>query len=155
MSEQSEATDRQPCTIQVVIDCSAPHDLADWWAETLGWEVEPQDESFIRSMIEQGFASDDDTVLHNGALVWATATAVRPIEPGPGQARLLFQQVPEAKSVKNRIHLDVRPGPPGTVDLDALRSELMSRGATEVGRGQQGAHEWVTLADPEGNEFCV
>jgi len=146
----------EPFSIQVVIDCAAPHDLADWWAETLGWEVEPQDEAFIRSMIEQGFATDAETTVHNGSLVWGSGTAVVPGEPaGAGQPRLLFQQVPEQKTVKNRIHLDLRPGAADAVDLDELRKRLVERGAIEVGGGQQGPHSWVTYADPEGNEFCV
>jgi len=95
--------------VQVTIDCERPHELADWWAETLRWEVEPQDESFIRSMIEQGLAIDDDTATHRGALVWKTATAIRPSDATDGP-RMLFQWVPEAKSVKNRIHHDLRPG---------------------------------------------
>ena len=143
-------------SLQVVVDCVSPHELADWWAETLGWKVEPQNEEFIRSMIDQGFATEAETVMHNGALVWASATAVRPVaeDAGPGQPRLLFQQVPEAKTVKNRIHLDLRPPAEG-VDLAAYRQSLIDRGATEVGGGQQGPHQWVTLADPDGNEFCV
>ena len=146
-----------PFSVQVVVDCSEPHVLADWWAETLEWEVEPQDEAFIRSMVEQGLASEDDTTTHNGSLVFASGCAIGPggAGGGPGQPRILFQQVPEAKTVKNRMHLDVRPGPPGTVDLDALRERLVEHGAVEVGRGQQGPHTWVTFADPEGNEFCV
>ena len=54
-------SDSQPYTVQVVVDCADPHPLADWWAEALGWQVEPQDEEFIRSMVDQGFATDDDT----------------------------------------------------------------------------------------------
>jgi hypothetical protein len=154
--------------VQVVIDAESPHDLADWWAATLAWEVEPQDESFIRSMIEQGYATEADTVTHNGALVWATATAVRPpadateetagtTETRPASAhsrpRLLFQQVPEPKVSKNRLHLDLRPSP--EADLAAVHADLLARGAREVGEGQQGPHRWVTYADPEGNEFCI
>ena len=146
----------EPFSLQVVIDCASPHDLADWWAETLGWEVEPQDEAFIRSMIDQGFATDEETTLHNSSLVWAAGAAVLPAEStGQGQPRVLFQQVPESKAGKNRVHLDLRPGPPGSVDLDAIRQRLIERGATEVSRGRQGPHEWVTFADPEGNEFCI
>lgn len=141
-------------SVQVVIDASSPHELGDWWAETLGWHVEPQDETFIRSMIEQGFASEADTVVHQGSLVWASATAVvSPDADGAGHPRLLFQHVPEAKTVKNRIHLDLRP-PTGT-DLESFHAALRERGATEVGRGNQGPHHWITFADPEGNEFCI
>lgn len=151
MTDQTE-----PCTIQVVIDSAEPHRLADWWAETLGWEVEPQDEAFIRSMIEQGHATEADTSTHSGSLVWASAAAVRPLDPATsGQARLLFQRVPEPKTVKNRIHLDVRPGGGDADDLDAVRKRLIERGATAIGGGQEGPHVWVTFADPEGNEFCV
>lgn len=107
-------------------------------------------------MIGQGFATDAETTTHNGSLVWASGTALRPADStGSAQPRLLFQHVPEPKKVKNRIHLDIRPGPPETVDLDALRKRLVARGATEIGGGQQGPHAWVIYADPEGNEFCV
>ncbi len=141
-------------SLQVVVDASAPHDLADWWAATLGWQVEPQDEAFIRSMIEQGFATEAETAMHKGSLVWASGTAVVPAESdGAGQPRLLFQRVPEAKTVKNRIHLDIRP--PSDVELAALHTSLSDRGATEIGRGAQGPHTWITYQDPEGNEFCV
>ena len=93
---------------QVVIDSSAPHELADWWAETLGWPVEQQDESFIRRMVESGAAAEADTTRHRGALVWKIGAALN--SPDPGRPRVLFQLVPEAKTVKNRMHLDVRVG---------------------------------------------
>ena len=64
--------------IQIAVDCMDPHGLADWWAETLGWAVEPQDEAFIRSMIEQGFATEAETTRHQGRLVWRTGAAIRP-----------------------------------------------------------------------------
>ncbi len=144
----------QPLSLQVVIDCTSPHELADWWAETLDWEVEPQDEAFIQSMIDQGFAADEGTTMHNGSLVWASATAIRPAQStGSGQPRLLFQQVPEPKTVKNRIHFDLRPD--DATDLAALRQDLIDRGATQIGQGEQGPHQWVILTDPEGNEFCL
>ena len=146
-----------PLQVQVVIDCAEPHVLADWWAETLGWRVEHQDENFIRSMIEQGFATEgDDTTVHKGKLVWKGATAIGPdTATGSGQPRLLFQEVPEAKTVKNRIHLDLRHDRESDFDLAAFRAWLVERGGAEVGGGQQGPHRWVTFADPEGNEFCV
>ena len=142
-------------TFQVVIDCQDPHVLADWWSETLGWLVEPQDESFIRSMIEQGQASDADTREHGGALVWREGAAIYPdSDPGPERPRIYFQHVAEAKTVKNRVHLDIRVGADGE-DVDALRDRLVARGATILHTGRQGPHTWVTMADPEGNEFCV
>ena len=137
---------------QVAVDCADPHALADWWAETLGWRVEPQDEAFIQRMISAGHATESDTKRHNGALVWKDGAAIRHPEGLPGAPRVLFQLVPEAKSVKNRVHLDVRIG---ADDVDSAVAGLVARGATALHRGQQGPHTWVTLADPEGNEFCV
>jgi hypothetical protein len=136
--------------IQVTIDCSAPHELADWWAEALGWQVEPQDESFILRMIQAGAASEADTARHRGALVWRDGSAMT--SPEPGRPRVLFQRVPEAKTGKNRLHFDVRVGPERR---EAEIARLVTLGATELWRGSQGPHEWATLADPEGNEFCV
>jgi hypothetical protein len=135
---------------QVVIDCAAPHELADWWADALGWQVEPQDEAFIRRMIDGGYATEDQTMKHKGALVWKEGAAIN--SPDPGRPRVLFQQVPEGKTVKNRAHLDLRVG---AERREAEVARLVAAGATELHRASQGPHEWATLADPEGNEFCV
>ncbi len=137
---------------QVAVDCRQPHVLADWWAQTLGWQVEQQDEAFIRSMVDQGFATEADTAVHDGRIVWREGAAIGPHEEGtPG--RVYFQLVPEPKTVKNRLHLDLR----GVAqdDLPAYRDRLVERGATVLHHGRQGPHTWVTMADPEGNEFCV
>jgi hypothetical protein len=143
----------EPFVVQVVVDTADPHDLADWWAQTLRWHVESQDEAFIRTMIEQGHATESDTTRHGGALVWRTGAAINPhadrAEQGP---RILFQLVPEDKVVKNRVHLDVRVG---GEDLEAVRASLIERGATVLHEGREGPHAWVTMADPEGNEFCL
>ena len=137
---------------QVTQDSSDPHALADWWAETLGWEVEPSDEEFIRRMIKEGYASEDDTKVHNGSLVWREGAAIRHPE-GLGRApRVLFQLVPESKTVKNRMHLDVRVGPER---IESVVAELTQRGAKVLHTGRQGPYTWTTMADPEGNEFCV
>jgi hypothetical protein len=135
---------------QVTIDSSEPHELADWWAEALGWQVEEQDSAFIRRMVESGAASEDDTTEHRGALVWKVGAAIT--SPDPGRPRVLFQRVPEAKTVKNRVHLDVRVG---ADRQEAEVARLTGLGATELWRASQGPYAWVTLADPEGNEFCV
>lgn len=136
--------------VQVTVDSSAPHDLADWWAQALGWQVEPQDEAFIRRMVDTGAATADDTTTHRGALVWKVGAAIT--SPDPDRPRVLFQRVPEPKSVKNRLHLDVRVGPER---VEAEVARLLGMGARELWRGRQGPFAWVTLADPEGNEFCV
>ena len=152
MDPTGATTGPGPHTVQIAIDCRDPHVLADWWAETLGWEVEPQDEAFIRSMVEQGQASDEDTTTHRGQLVWRTGAALTPPAELPGAPRMYFQGVTEAKAGKNRVHLDVRLS---VGDVEATRAALVERGATVLYEGQQGPHRWVTMADPEGNEFCV
>lgn len=143
-----------PYDFQIAVDASEPHALADWWAQTLGWHVEPSNEEFIRKMIAEGHATEDDTTMHHGALVWREGAAIRhPDSPsGLARPRILFQLVPEAKTVKNRWHLDVQVGDD---DVDAVVATLTERGARFLWTGQQGAHTWVTMADPEGNEFCV
>lgn len=138
-------------TVQVVIDSREPHALADWWAETLGWDVERQDEAFIRLMLEQGHATEADTMLYRDSLVWRAGAAINP-PAGMAAPRILFQEVPEQKSLKNRVHLDLRSVGD---DVEEVRSRLIGRGATVLHDGRQGPHTWVTMADPEGNEFCV
>lgn len=139
---------------QVVVDCRNPHILADWWAETLDWVVEPQDEAFIRSMVDQGFATEAETTTHNGKLVWKDGAAIGPAEDQDKDTRrrFLFQTVPEDKTVKNRVHWDVRLN---GKDKDEVRATLEARGAKYLWTAKQGPHEWHTMADPEGNEFCI
>jgi hypothetical protein len=149
---------------QVVQDSSDPHVQADWWAETLGWEVEAQDEAFIRRMIEQGYATEADTTVHKGKTVWKEGAAIYHPDGLERAPRVLFQLVPEGKPGEpttdrpadgrrhNRQHLDIRIGDD---DRDEVVAKLIARGATKLWEGQQGPHTWVTMADPEGNEFCV
>jgi predicted enzyme related to lactoylglutathione lyase len=105
----------------VVIDCQDPKRLAEWWAEALGWRI------VFEADDEVVAAVDDDTY-----------------------PALVFVPVPEPKSGKNRLHIDLAPD-----DRDAEVARLESLGATRVDVGQQPEHTWVVLADPEGNEFCV
>jgi hypothetical protein len=137
---------------QVTIDSAGPHVLADWWADALGWEVEPSDEAFIRRMIAEGQASEDETTTHRGTLVWKAGAAILHPDGTDRAPRILFQFVPEPKTVKNRVHLDVRIGTDG---VEAVVERLIAKGATFQHRGRQGPYTWVTLADPESNELCV
>ena len=138
-------------TFQVTFDSNAPHPLADWWADALGWEREPTDEAFIRRMVDEGQAAESDTMRHNGELVWVVGAAIR--HPTDESApRVLFQLVPEPKTVKNRVHLDVRVGPE---NVAAEVARLTAAGATVLHEGQQGPFRWTTIADPEGNELCL
>ncbi|MEO9138578.1 MAG: VOC family protein [Jatrophihabitans sp.] len=139
-------------TFQITVDCDDPHTLADWWAAALGWDVEPSDEAFIQRMIDQGYATQEETTTHQGALVWRTGAAISHPEGTDRAPRMLFQAVPEAKQSKNRLHLDLRVS---TDDVAAVVQRLIAAGATFLHEGQQGPHSWTTMADPAGNEFCV
>jgi Glyoxalase-like domain len=136
---------------QVAIDCADPHVLAGWWAEAIGWDVEPHDEAFIKRMIAEGHATDDDTRTYEGKLVWKTGAAIRHPDGGP-RDRILFQAVPEPKTVKNRVHLDIRVGQD---KIDTERDRLTALGATYVRDGNEGPHRWYVLLDPQGNELCI
>jgi hypothetical protein len=119
----------------VVFDAHHPASLARFWAAVLdGYEVAPYDDAELARLRAAGIddPEDDPTVL-----VWA----------GPDVTpRLFFQHVPEERTVKNRVHLDVV-----TRDADAEAVRLVALGATVLDRHPT----WLTLADPEGNEFCV
>ncbi|HEX3780872.1 MAG TPA: VOC family protein [Pseudonocardiaceae bacterium] len=139
---------------QVTVDSADPHTQAVWWADTLGWRLEPTDEAFIRRMIAEGQARETDTIVFQGELWWKEGAAiVHPDGPSAGVGhRILFQLVPEPKSGKARLHLDVRVGKENVASTVAALTE---RGARELFRGRQGPHDWITMTDPEGNEFCV
>jgi predicted enzyme related to lactoylglutathione lyase len=108
---------------EIVIDCNDPEKVAAFWGAVLGWDVQSQKDYFWMS--ESG-------------------------EPFPGLV-IVFGPVPEPKTVKDRIHLDVSP-----IGCDQAEevARLEALGATRVDIGQ-GDTPWVVLADPEGHEFCV
>ena len=142
--------------VQLVIDCADPHAQAKFWAAALGWVVE-RNEAFIRSMLDHGIARPDQVVEVDGELAWSTVEAVRHPEHDAirelgGSARLLLQQVPEGKTVKNRVHLDINVGKD---HIDAKVAELTALGARELYKVDEPGAFHTTMADPEGNEFCV
>jgi hypothetical protein len=103
-------------------------------------------------MIDEGHASEDETLIFDGELAWRSGAGICPLDQlgkVPRQ-RILFQLVPEAKTVKNRVHLDL-----GLGDIEVVRGKLLARGATFLHAAAQGPFTWYTLADPEGNEFCI
>jgi hypothetical protein len=100
-------------------------------------------------MIGKGYATEDATTTHHGSLVWKEGAAI--VHPDSGK-RMLFQLVPEQKTVKNRVHLDVRIG---AEKVEAELERLIGRGASLLHRSPQGPQTWVTIADPEGNELCL
>jgi hypothetical protein len=120
---------------ETVIDCSDPAGLADFWCHVLGYVV---------------LHSGDDYVEIGPAKV-PDADLLERIRSGPVAPALLFVPVPDAKSGKNRLHLDLTPIDSTQAD-EVARLEALGARRVDIGQGQT---KWVVLADPEGNEFCV
>ncbi|MFF2040149.1 VOC family protein [Kitasatospora sp. NPDC058170] len=147
-----------PLHWKLVIDCADPHRQAAFWAAALGYTVEDHG-GLIERLLAVGATGPDAVTEVDGHPAWRTLAAVRhpddPFDPdtdtGLGH-RLLFQQVPEAKQVKNRLHLDLHPGP---ADRDATVQRLQSLGATVRQTVSEHGSTHVVMTDPEGNEFCV
>jgi catechol 2,3-dioxygenase-like lactoylglutathione lyase family enzyme len=106
---------------EVLIDCADAESLAAFWCDVLGWRVIDRD--------------DGDVEIGDG---------------GAGLT-IMFQRVPEPKTVKNRLHLDVKAND-GNQAAEVDR--IIALGAHRIDVGQRDV-SWVVLADPEGNEFCV
>jgi hypothetical protein len=143
---------------KIVVDCADPHALAAFWAAALDYVVE-DNSALVRRLLDAGVVSEEHTTTVDGRLAWATAAAIRdpdaPVHPDSGTGlggRVLFQVVPEPKTVKNRLHLDLHVGPERRPEVV---ERLIGLGATMLWEGQEGPSSWVTMADPEGNEFCV
>ncbi|MGG2463966.1 VOC family protein [Streptomyces sp. RGM 3693] len=144
---------------KLVIDSTNAAALADFWAAALGYQVEDPG-ALIEQLLAAGQLTDEAVVEHRGRKTFRGYAAIRhPEDPfdetsGVGRGRrLLFQDVPEAKSGKNRLHLDVHSGPG---DLAELVARLEDLGATRVREVNQGpAGHWWVMQDPEGNEFCA
>jgi hypothetical protein len=137
--------------VQVVIDCADPAALAPFWAEALGYVVQPP---------PPGFESWPDWLRKQGIpeQSWNDASAV--VDPDRSGPRIFLKRVPEPKSVKNRVHLDlnVTAGvPPDEADekLEAEAKRLEALGATRVRRMSEWSSRWIVMQDPEGNEFCL
>jgi hypothetical protein len=142
---------------QVVFDATDPHVLAAFWAEALHYEHE-EIGAFVSGLVDAGHVPADLTVEIDGKRRWRTLASLRhPDDPvderGAGTGRrILFQEVPEAKTVKNRLHLDLLVGPES---LDGEVERLVALGATVVSVYDGPDGRWTLLADPEGNEFDV
>ncbi|MCH1869042.1 VOC family protein [Nocardioides sp. CFH 31398] len=109
------------------VDCRDAYALSRFWGAVLGYDGMPG---------EPDEPGDEECLL---------------VSPD-GAIRLLFIEVPESKSTKNRVHLDLEP-------VDGTREEeierLLGLGATLLADRRRPDGGWATLADPEGNEFCV
>ncbi|MGW1881239.1 VOC family protein [Streptomyces sp. NPDC001970] len=143
---------------KLVIDATDPLAQADFWAEALGYVTE-DNSALIERLLGVGAVPPELTVERHGRRFWRDLAAVRhpddPYEEETGTGlgrRLLFQRVPEVKTVKNRLHLDLHPGPERR-DTEVARLEGL--GATVLRRVKEPGGEWVVMQDPEGNEFCV
>lgn len=114
----------------VGVDCRNAYDLSEWWKPVLGYaDVE----------------GDPNEPGHPECAI---------VDPADRRSGLVFLEVPEPKTVKNRLHLDLRPEDGVTRDEEVAR--LLAHGAAQVAdHRQDDGRGWVVLADPEGNEFCV
>ncbi|MEU3190183.1 VOC family protein [Streptomyces sp. NPDC006992] len=146
-------------TWKLVIDSRNAPALADFWAAALEYEVEDPS-ALVEELLAAGHLGEEAVAEHRGRKTFRGLAAIRhPEDPfdrrsGVGRGRrLLFQDVPEAKSGKNRLHIDVHSGPDGR---EALVARLERLGATRLREVDQGpAGHWWLLQDPEGNEFCA
>ena len=144
---------------KLVIDSTNALALADFWAAALEYEVEDPS-ALIQHLRSAGQLPPEAVVQHDGRSTFRGLAAIRhpedPFDPTSGVGRgrrLLFQDVPEGKSGKNRLHIDVHSAPGG---LDDLVVRLEKLGATRVREVDQGpAGHWWVMLDPEGNEFCA
>jgi catechol 2,3-dioxygenase-like lactoylglutathione lyase family enzyme len=118
-----------------VIDCADVAAQARWWGEVLGWRIAVE-------------LPDEVVLVPPHAFTKGPSIPVE--ERGPG---LTFVPVPEGKSLKNRLHLDLAPR--ADDDQAAEVARLESLGARRVDVGQPPDSSFVVMADPEGNEFCV
>lgn len=140
-------------SIQIVLDAADPASLASFWATALGYELQPP---------PQGYESWEEWATEMGIPPerWNDAAAL--VDPTGGRPRIFIQRVPEPKTAKNRMHLDIGVGGGHSTPLDERRSlvdtevrRLVEAGASAVGPVEQRDEYWVVMRDPEGNEFCV
>lgn len=144
---------------KLVIDSTSALSLAEFWAAALEYAVEDPT-ALIEQLLAAGHVGEEMVLDYRGRKTWAGLAAIRhpddPFDPtsGIGQGRrVLFQDVPETKTGKNRLHMDVHRGTGG---LDELAGRLEELGATRVHEVDQGpAGHWWVMQDPEGNEFCA
>ena len=144
---------------KLVVDSANAPAIADFWAAALEYEVEDPS-VLVGQLLSAGHLDADAVVEHRGRRLFRGLAGIRhpddPFDPASGAGlgrRILFQDVPEAKAGKNRLHIDVRSAPGGREELLA---RLEGLGATRVREVDQGpAGHWWVMRDPEGNEFCA
>lgn len=130
-------------TIQITFDAASPRALGAFWCEVLGYVEQPP---------PPGFDSWEAALDAFGIDRSDPDRAFAIVDPDGVGPRLFFLKVPEGKTAKNRVHLDVH------VEPERLReraAELVTLGATRVAEFDEPEGHWITLRDPEGNEFCL
>ncbi len=129
--------------IQISFDAASPRALGTFWCAALGYIEQPP---------PPGFDTWEDALDAFGVDRSDPDRAYAIVDPEGVGPRVFLQKVPEGKTAKNRVHLDIHVGP------DAIRAkvdELVARGATETGDFDEPGGRWISMRDPEGNEFCV
>lgn len=139
--------------VQVTFDCADPMLLRRFWCTALGYEMEPP---------PAPFTSWQEALAAWGVGPEMMNTRDACVDPEGKGPRLFFEKVPEGKTAKNRVHLDLRaaPGLEGEERMAALQAraeELVDTGATILARHEPGhlSGGFIVMADPEGNEFCL
>ncbi|HVM19629.1 MAG TPA: VOC family protein [Egibacteraceae bacterium] len=139
--------------IQVTFDCADPAAQASFWAQALGYVVQPPPEGYESWEKFLGAIGVPENQ-------WNSANAI--VDPKGLGPRIYFQRVPEAKTAKNRVHLDVNAGGGHDVDdeerrqrVDDAAQRLVGLGATFVEERTERGERWIVMQDPEGNEFCL
>jgi Glyoxalase-like domain len=139
--------------VQVTFDAADPQALAAFWGETLGYVEQPPPE---------GFDSWEAWAEANGMPREDWDKYDARVDPDGAGPRLYFQRVPEPKTAKNRVHLDLAVGggrgtPPEELrrNIAAAVERAVAAGATKVREVDERDEYWVVLQDPEGNEFCM
>jgi hypothetical protein len=139
--------------VQIVFDCADPDTLARFWAAALHYKIQdppPGFDSWEAFLKAQGIPETD----------WNSASAV--VDPDGVGPRIYFQRVPEGKTVKNRVHLDLNVGGPRSAPHDERRrrvdqevDRLVQLGARKSRSLEERGEYCINMFDPEGNEFDV
>jgi hypothetical protein len=135
--------------IQIAFDAADPHALAVFWAGVLDYEVEDHSE-LVDSLVAGGRLTEEERIVIDGHSAFRDVAAAR--DPKGESPRLFFQRVPEPKTAKNRVHIDVRV-PEERREAESQR--LIGNGATLLWITSDRGPVTYTLQDPEGNEFCL
>lgn len=136
-------------TVQISFDAVDPHALAAFWAAALHYEVEDHD-TVVRSLLDANRLPPDEVIEVDDRLAFRDVATCR--DPEGIRPRLFFQRVPEPKTAKNRMHIDIQVGEPAQPDEVGRLTRL---GARLLWTTSDRGPVTTTMADPEGNEFCV